>query len=158
LLGPIGEPIGKVNTKKMRRIDAETVARFDDDERLREETLRTGRRNVRILLIRHAESEANLRHGEIGGRQNDVLLSQKGRDQAHSLGLRIRDGSLQLDEIYSSVARRAMLTATIACEAMGLPEEGIIPDERVVEQSQGSWERQPRKEVYSEEVTLTLTS
>ena len=58
---------------------------FDSAQNAREEAARSKRRNVRVYLIRHAESEANLRKGEIGGRQNDVNLSEKGILQAKLL-------------------------------------------------------------------------
>jgi hypothetical protein len=116
-------------------------AAFDAACREQEASARPTRRNVRILLIRHAESEANLRKGEIGGRQNSVSLSAAGVEQAKLLGSRLRAEHKRIDEVHASVATRATETARLACAEAGFPSERIIPQEQVVEQSQGSWER-----------------
>jgi len=116
--------------------------------------MRPTRRNLCIYLIRHAESEANLRKGEIGGRQNDVNLSPKGVTQARALGKRL--SGIVLDEVYSSVANRAIRTAKLACNEMGIVDDRICCEETIVEQSQGSWERMDRKKVYSPEVLAEM--
>jgi len=121
-----------------------------------EAELRPTRRNVHFLLLRHAESEANLRKGEIGGRQNSVGLSEGGVEQAKRLGRRLK--GKRLDAVFASVASRATDTAQIACAEAGFPVERIVYDETVVEQSQGSWERRSRQEVYTEEVMARMNS
>jgi len=120
--------------------------------------MRPTRRNLCIYLIRHAESEANLRKGEIGGRQNDVNLSPKGVTQARALGKRLNASGIVLDEVYSSVANRAIRTAKLACNEMGIVDDRICCEETIVEQSQGSWERMDRKKVYSPEVLAEMNS
>lgn len=129
---------------------------FDANQSAKEEKARSSRCNLRVYLIRHAESEANLRKGEIGGRQNEVNLSEKGVAQAQLLGKRLRAAGIALDAVYSSVANRALQTAQLACGEMGIPEERIRREASIVEQSQGSWERVDRKTVYTPEVMAEM--
>jgi len=139
------------------RQDTRHAFEHDEEQRKKELQLRSERRNVRFLLIRHAESEANLlRKGQIGGRQNSVGLTEKGAEQAAILGKRLRN--MQLDAVYSSVAERARTTARIACREMGIPEENIQESEAIVELSQGEWERKNRAEVYTPQVLARMNA
>ena len=47
----------------------------DASRRAAEKTMRTKRRDVRVILVRHGQSMANVRPNLIGGRQNTVFLS-----------------------------------------------------------------------------------
>jgi len=134
--------------------DATTYHAYDEHRRKAEQKERHTRRNVRIILIRHAESEANLRPEEIGGRQNQVALSNKGREQALWLGKRLASmhaRGVHFDEIYASTATRAADTASIACAQLSFPVT-IKHSDQIVELSQGSWERMDRNSVYTKEV------
>jgi len=64
---------------------------------------------IRILLIRHGETEWNQTHRFQG--RSDVHLNQKGRRQAHALALALK--SENLTAIYSSPLTRAKETARI---------------------------------------------
>ena len=67
---------------------------------------------VRLVLVRHAESEAN-----IGGRwqgQGDSPLSERGKSQARALAERIARVGLQPDLVVCSDLRRASETARAA--------------------------------------------
>ena len=87
---------------------------------LAERRARSQRRPLRLLLVRHAESEANLAAHLIGGRSNDARLTPCGRAQAERLGERLRallhDPSVSL---HSSSALRALETALIAVTRPG---------------------------------------
>ncbi len=62
---------------------------------------------VKILLVRHGETEWNRLH-RFQGRSN-IPLNQKGNDQARALALALKDESITA--IYSSPLERAMETA-----------------------------------------------
>jgi broad specificity phosphatase PhoE len=66
-------------------------------------------RGIRILLIRHGETDWNLA-GRFQGR-SDVPLNQKGKDQARALALALRGESLAA--IYCSPLARAKETARL---------------------------------------------
>jgi len=80
---------------------------------------------MRLLLIRHAESEGNA-EGRFQGRQ-DYPLSPRGVEQALRLALRLRDRPL--DHIYASPLIRANRTAEIVAEMKGMtvtPLPGVM--------------------------------
>ena len=89
---------------------------------LAERRARSQRRPLRLLLVRHAESEANLAAHLIGGRSSDARLTPCGRAQAARLGERLRallhDPAVSL---HSSSALRALETALMA---VTLPGDG----------------------------------
>ena len=126
-----------------------------------EAAARSSRRPVRILLIRHGESNMNVQPGLVCGRSNAVPLTEKGRAEAAACGQRLArlypDG---FDEIYASTAVRAKETATIALGQMGKAPEAVEADlglqPEVLEICMGSWTGQDRKEVYSSEVMAEI--
>ncbi len=71
---------------------------------------------LKLFFIRHAESIGN-RAGRMMGRGDDAL-SDRGRDQARSLGLALQRLGSWPDWIYSSPQRRAMETAELARQAI----------------------------------------
>jgi broad specificity phosphatase PhoE len=116
--------------------------------------------SVRLLLIRHGESEFNLSPHLIGGQTNSAALTLKGQFQAKRLGIRLANEAIQFDEIYSSTAVRAFETARISLSecshwrSVHRPSQPlIIPPvvqrEEFLEQSQGDWEGQERAKVYT---------
>ena len=63
-----------------------------------------------LLLVRHGETEWNA-EGRIQG-HTDIGLSEKGAEQARSLGQRLVD--LRIDAAYSSDLKRTSETAKLA--------------------------------------------
>ena len=63
---------------------------------------------VRVILVRHGETECN-RLRRIQGGNSDVPLNEKGEQQAESLALRLKAEEIQ--GIYSSPLRRSLDTA-----------------------------------------------
>ena len=77
----------------LAREGADDVARAsaaDRERREMERQLRPTRRPVRIMLIRHAQSQTNVdKDGLHNGRHLDVSLSERGVAQARALGKRL---------------------------------------------------------------------
>ena len=113
------------------------LAAWDALQRRADQRARGSRRRVRVLLIRHGESEANLQAGQIvGGRDVATPLSATGEEQARLLGERLLRDGLRVDAVYASHAVRARKTADIACAAAAIRQRVRI-EPRLVEFSQG---------------------
>jgi broad specificity phosphatase PhoE len=67
-------------------------------------------RPLRLFLIRHAQSLANIQTGVISGRSNHVPLTSMGQRQAIALANRWHQRGTPLHAIYSSTAVRAVAT------------------------------------------------
>ena len=65
--------------------------------------------NLKILLVRHGESEANTKGYVSGG--FDTPLSEKGKSQANTLGYELWLNKINIDAVYSSELSRAKETA-----------------------------------------------
>ena len=105
-----------------RNDDCARVFAEDRAARLAEAQARPRRRTVRLLLIRHAQSESNKHKNSLhNGRHIGVPLSEAGRAQARALGKRLRLEGLQPDEVYCSEALRTQQTAELACAELEAP-------------------------------------
>jgi len=71
---------------------------------------------VKIILIRHGESEAN-RQRIIQGHQ-DSPLSELGMRQAEEMGDFLLENGYSFDSVYSSDLTRAKTTAEIICKKL----------------------------------------
>jgi broad specificity phosphatase PhoE len=74
-----------------------------------------------ITLLRHGESVGNA--GNILQGQSDFPLSDKGKQQAHSLASHWKKMGLTFDLVISSTLARAKQTADILVETLNLPLE-----------------------------------
>jgi broad specificity phosphatase PhoE len=81
---------------------------------------------MRLLLIRHAESEGNAQ-GRLQGRK-EYPLSERGTAQAAALAERL--ASANIAAVYASPIRRALDTAEAVAKRLELP---IVTDARVQE-------------------------
>lgn len=86
-----------------------------------------------ILLIRHSESESNIRH-LISHDAESYPLTEKGIEQSKILGKELK--KLKVDDIYSSPILRCRQTAHIIAEYLNCP---IIYDDRVKERFFGKF-------------------
>jgi len=75
---------------------------------------------VQIIFVRHAESQANLRH-EISNRGLKHPLTQTGRRQACALARKLEDQSISY--IYSSPVLRAIETTVVVANHLGVEYE-----------------------------------
>ncbi|MFA5583737.1 MAG: histidine phosphatase family protein [Bacteriovoracaceae bacterium] len=106
---------------------------------------------ISLYLIRHAESDLNVKTELIFGRQNHIALTDRGRKQAELTGKRLADEKKIFDFIFSSPAVRALETAKIVARATGFPVSKIVTSDLLQELCQGEWEGRKRKEVYGED-------
>jgi len=118
---------------------------------------RANRCPIKLYLIRHGESEMNLRKDVICGRSNSTPLTAKGREEAWALGKRFAAQKLSFDKVYSSTAKRARETAEIACKVMGFQCEKIVLSDQILELCQGEFTLQPREKVYTKERLKQIT-
>lgn len=78
-----------------------------------------------LVLLRHGESQWNLENRFTGW--VDVDLSPKGEQEAKEAGRLIKEKNFTFDKLFTSVLKRAIRTAEIACSVAGFPD---IPTER----------------------------
>ncbi len=99
--------------------------------------------DTRIYLTRHGLSEHNLIMDVFMGRSPESRLLEEGREQARSLGARLRGKVKGGRIVHSSLPRTTETAQLIAMEA-GVEE--LIPEDAFWELSKGDWEgRMPRK-------------
>ncbi|MBM7692708.1 2,3-bisphosphoglycerate-dependent phosphoglycerate mutase [Peribacillus deserti] len=75
---------------------------------------------MKILLIRHGESEADLLYVHEG--RADFSLTESGRSQVHKLSAFLKE-NYKIDKLYSSTLKRAAETAGIVGEVLNLEVE-----------------------------------
>lgn len=109
---------------------------------------------MRVLLIRHGESEMNTRSDLVGGFSPHTPLTATGEAQARALGAHLAREGIAIDLAYTSTAVRARETARIALAAIGHGEPRI--DLRLAELGQGVWEGRLRVECYTEAVRAQI--
>jgi probable phosphoglycerate mutase len=73
---------------------------------------------MKLYFVRHGESEANIQH-VISNYGSPFGLTERGRQQVQLLAERLKD--LPITTMYSSPVLRAMDTADILYQALGLP-------------------------------------
>lgn len=91
-----------------------------------------GERRVKLLLVRHGQSIANL-EGRLQG-QFDSPLTDLGREQARALGRRLQREEWAISAIYASDLSRAAETAEILAAILDAPS---VLDERLREYDVG---------------------
>ena len=104
--------------------------------------------SLTVDLIRHAESDMNVAMANaevpfIGGRQNEIGLSELGEVQAVDLGYFALANGIHPTEFYCSPAIRTRRTHELSAAVMGRAVDPTI-DDRLQELDQGTWTNQPR--------------
>jgi broad specificity phosphatase PhoE len=102
---------------------------------------------VHLYLIRHAESDMNVKPGLVGGQSPDAEITSRGEEQASGLNKWLRDHKIKFDHVYCSPFRRTKQTALI-----GINGGRIELDSRLIEYSAGDWEGERRSSVQTPEV------
>lgn len=95
---------------------------------------------TRIFLIRHGATVLTAEDRFAGA--TDVQLSDEGREQAHRLGVRLKDEPLAA--VYASPLGRTMETARLIAESHNLP---VLARDGLREIAHGRWEGMTRTEV-----------
>ena len=86
-----------------------------------------------LILLRHGQSQWNLENRFTGW--VDVPLSPKGEDEARTGGAKLR--GRRIDEVYTSVLKRAIDTTTLALEAAGITGVPVTRDAALNERMYG---------------------
>lgn len=89
-----------------------------------------------LYLVRHGQTQANVDVVFSGGR-SDVPLTKVGREQAYAEGERILREHIAIDRIITSPVKRAIHTAEIIAAVIGIEQEDIKTDKRLVEYDLG---------------------
>lgn len=97
---------------------------------------------MHLYFIRHGESTSN--HGEVVTGQQDVPLTDLGREQARVAGKAIVSQGTKINHIISSSLMRAHDTAKIIANEIGYPEKDIYINDLVIERSFGTLEGKPK--------------
>lgn len=92
--------------------------------------------NSEIVLIRHGETDWNLDRRYQG--TSDTPLNDLGKRQAQALADEMR--GQEWDAIVSSPLQRAWSTALPIAEALGMSDDLLIPDPRLMERAYGAAE------------------
>lgn len=99
-----------------------------------------------ILLARHGETKENKERRFQG--QNDVPLSDAGREQAHALAEQAAAEEPPIVALYTSPLIRAKETADVVGAKLGLEPR---PDDRLKEVDVGDWEQRLKADVERED-------
>ncbi len=102
---------------------------------------------LNIYLIRHAESDINLKPDIVWGCMPESPLTPLGKFQARALGKYFQKMGVSLDYVFTSSAVRAKDTAKLACEELGIPSQKILLSEGLLGISRGAWEGKPREKL-----------
>lgn len=86
-----------------------------------------------LILLRHGQSQWNLENRFTGW--VDVPLSPKGEDEARKAGEKLK--GRQIDEVFTSVLKRAVDTTDLAFEAAGIGERPTTRDAALNERMYG---------------------
>src|SRR5947209_7246030 len=109
---------------------------------------RMGTTEITLHAIRHGEAYVN-RGDTYWGRSNESELTSEGVEQGRRLGRYFLRRGIEPDIIYSSIAARAVKTAEVCLDEMGI-ELDINTDEALQELDQGDWVGKVRADVKTE--------
>ena len=84
--------------------------------------------NKELLLLRHGKSDWGMDTDDF-----DRPLNNRGKRNAQQIGEWLEEHNLTPDLIISSPAIRALTTAEIVCEAIGLPVQSIQTEKNIYE-------------------------
>lgn len=88
-----------------------------------------------LVLVRHGQSEWNALNLFTGWK--DVGLTQKGIDEAHAAGRRLKQEGFDFDIAFTSVLKRAQMTLDLILNEMGQSGLEIVQDQALNERDYG---------------------
>lgn len=109
-------------------------------------------RPLRLFLVRHAQSVANVTPGVISGSSNHISLTPMGQRQTIALAQRWKQYGPHLHAIYSSTAVRAIDTCDAVCNILGYPINRVTRSERLIERDMDQWVGRNRQEAWTHDV------
>jgi len=109
-------------------------------------------KNIEVLFLRHAHSEANEKE-ILAGRIEPIRLSEKGRGQSQQLQKYIVD--FNPDRIFSSPLIRCQETIKRAFPAW---RDKLVLDERIIEMDYGKWSGKKLKKLAKEPLWKEIAS
>ncbi|QYH55523.1 histidine phosphatase family protein [Liquorilactobacillus nagelii] len=95
-----------------------------------------------LYIIRHGQSQANAK-GILQGSQIDTPLTSKGKKQAETVGVQLKQQKINFDLVYASPLLRAAQTAAIIA-----PKLTTVFDNRLKEFDYGSWDGELKKIIW----------
>jgi probable phosphoglycerate mutase len=104
----------------------------------------TGARPTRLIIVRHAETEANV--NQVWQGDLDAPLTERGRQQVAATAIRIAEmhAAEAIDRFYVSPLPRARSTAAAIAEATGL---SLLIEDGLREFGLGDWEGRSLREL-----------
>jgi len=88
-----------------------------------------------LILVRHGQSEWNLKNLFTGWRDPD--LTTKGRDEAKQAGIGLKTAGYQIDLCFTSALKRAHHTLDIILEEMAIQNMTIVRNQALNERDYG---------------------
>lgn len=88
-----------------------------------------------LILVRHGQSEWNLKNLFTGWRNPD--LTEQGIEEARATGKKLKAADLRPDVYYTSALRRAQHTLDLILEELGVVDVTITRDHRLNERDYG---------------------
>ncbi|MBV7363340.1 phosphoglyceromutase [Actinomycetaceae bacterium TAE3-ERU4] len=101
-----------------------------------------------LVLLRHGESEWNAKNLFTGW--VDVPLSEKGRSEAARGGQLLKDAGVLPDKLYTSMLRRAIMTANLALDSADRHWIPVERNWRLNERHYGALQGKNKKEIRDE--------
>ena len=101
----------------------------------------------KLYLIRHGQSELNVRRDVYGGRSGWAQLSQQGVWQSKDLGRRFKQELVSCDRVVASTAVRAQQTARYCLEVCHIPFYRIETFQALEELDRGIYTERPRLDI-----------
>jgi len=92
---------------------------------------------MKVIFVRHGESQAN-KDSVVAGARLDSPLTEKGREDARKTAAALRDGDFEIDYVVSSPLVRALDTAKIIEEELGLGKDVMVMDELIERDAGGA--------------------
>jgi len=114
---------------------------------------------LRVLLVRHGESEANTKH--LLGRCVTSPLTARGDEQAVRLGKFLVTRGIVFDAVFSSTAIRTIDTARKSCQEISNASNKLQPIQcfdEILEINRGDWDAKEILKCFTPEVKLEQRS
>ncbi len=105
-----------------------------------------------LYFIRHGESENNITPGIAAGANFDAPMTERGHQQAISLGQRLGRLGVKFDRIYSSTLVRAVQTTEGMLKGMGLEGAHFDRVPQIIERQIPAWRGKLADDVWSTEL------